>query len=172
MRENTGHNIQNDRSPEDGIKSSRGSRFQEAVLLLNNKLVYRRKRKYRPEEMLLVCPHCLQNSECGFKIILSSVNCKKCGKCSVKDLVEIAERYGIRLHFVAGGRDAVSMVKKPSVKAIVAVGCGKELFSGLLKVLKKDVIAVHNRWPNGPCKDTFVDFSEVEKAVRFLLEEK
>ncbi|MDP8262225.1 MAG: DUF116 domain-containing protein [Candidatus Ancaeobacter aquaticus] len=149
--------------------NSRGSYLQEAILSFNNWRSYRSAHKYTSDQIIVLCPHCLQKSDCPHKIIVNAANCKKCGKCSVKDLVEITDRYDIRIHFVAGGREAVRIIKNPETKAIIAVACGKELFLGFLKTSGKHVITVHNVWPHGPCKDTMVDYTEVEEAIQFLI---
>jgi hypothetical protein len=148
--------------------SSRGSFIEESVLSLNRWRVFRGTKTYLPEEVIVLCPHCLQNSACACKILVDAKNCRRCGKCSIKDLVEVAARYQAPIHFVAGGREAVRLVKQPAVKAIVAVACGKELFAGLLKAFGKRIVTVHNEWPHGPCKDTFVDYRKVEEALRLL----
>lgn len=149
--------------------SSKGSFLEESVIALNRWRGARGGKRYAAGEMIVLCPHCLQNSACSFKIIVDAKNCRRCGKCSVKDLVEVTARYGVPVYFVAGGREAIRLVKQPAVKAIVAVACGKELFAGLLKSLPKRVVTVHNEWPHGPCKDTFVDHRHVEEAIRALL---
>lgn len=149
--------------------ASKGSFLEESVLALNRLRASRGKKKYLPGEVIVLCPHCLQNSACAYKILVDAKNCRRCGKCSIKYLVEVTARCGVPLHFVAGGREAVRLVKQPAVKAVVAVACGKELFAGLLKTLPKMVVTVHNEWPHGPCKDTFVDYKNVEEAVRLLL---
>lgn len=147
---------------------SKGTFFEESVLALNRWRASRGKKKYLPQEIIVLCPHCLQNSECTFKILIDAKNCRRCGKCAIKNVVEVTARYGVPLHFAAGGREAVRLVKQPAVKAVVAVACGKELFAGLLKTLPKMVVTVHNEWPHGPCKDTFVDWKRVEDAIRLL----
>jgi len=149
--------------------TSKGSFLEEAVIALNRWRTARGRKKYQPQEVIVLCPHCLQYSECPCKILLDARNCRRCGKCSIKDLVEVTARYRVALHFAAGGREAVRLVKQPGVKAIVAVACGKELFAGLLKTAPKRVITVHNEWPHGPCKDTFVAYRHVEEALRSLL---
>lgn len=47
--------------------------------------------------------------------------------------------------------------------------CERDLLSGLRdNVTKIPIIAIPNRQPGGPCRNTLVDVAEVEPAVQFL----
>jgi len=83
--------------------------------------------------------------------------------------LDLAERYGIQVFLATGGRRAVARARDAGVKAIVAVACGKELRAGVFACLPKAILARTIAWPCGPCKDTTVEMSEVEAAVRWFL---
>ena len=138
-------------------------------LTLSNALTRLRRKRVRPENLLLIFPHCLQNSECDCKIVADPRNCKHCGRCKVKDLVDLAERYGVQISAAAGGRLALQRLQNDDVHAVVAVACELELRQGVFKSFPKPVLAVPNLRPHGPCVDTDVDMTKVEDAVRFFL---
>ena len=135
-----------------------------------NKLRLRglKKKKVKPANLMLLFPLCLQNSECPQKIINDLANCKRCGKCGVKDIQELGERYGIPVAIASGGGMALERARAKNVRAIVAVACEKELRAGIRAVFPKPVVAIPNKRPKGPCKDCLVDLAQVEKAVREL----
>jgi hypothetical protein len=83
--------------------------------------------------------------------------------------LDLADRYGVKLFVATGGRRAAERASRDDVKAIVAVACEKELRAGLFAALPKPVLATGIDWPCGPCKDTTVDFEQVEEAVRWFL---
>ncbi|HRZ86927.1 MAG TPA: DUF116 domain-containing protein [bacterium] len=147
----------------------RGSFIEEGLISFNRWRVSRRRHAFRADEIAVICPHCLQYSECTVKILNDATKCRRCGRCSIKDLVEITSAQKVPIYFVSGGRQAIRLLKDPSVKAVVAVACGKELFAGLLRSGGKTVVTVRNVWPHGPCKDTSVDASQVAKAIADLL---
>lgn len=144
--------------------------MKSALIKLNNWQVKKRNIKVKPDEILVLCPRCLQNHTCGQDVITDVHNCKRCGKCQVMDLVELCDELGVRLRFATGGGMAVKMVKDPTVKAVVAIACEKELFMGLLTTIPKPVLAVKNVLPHGPCLDTGVSVDQVRAALEELIE--
>lgn len=128
-----------------------------------------KKKRINPGDLLLLFSHCLQNSECPNKIVNDLANCKRCGKCVVKDILELRERSGIKVAVSSGGEMALEKVKLIQPKAIVAIACDKELRLGIKGVFPRPVCAIPNKRPKGPCKDCMVEFSEVEKAVQSLI---
>ncbi len=129
-----------------------------------------RKKKMPPENVLILFSHCLQNSECPQKIIRDLQLCKRCGKCTIKGLLELSERYGVKCVVASGGVMAMEKVKSGSVKGIVAIACEKELKEGIKGIFPKPVVAVPNLRPKGPCKDCQVELAEVERSIKSLLE--
>jgi hypothetical protein len=138
------------------------------VSLLNG-VTRLRKARCKPEELLVLLPSCLQNSQCEQPVRTDVQACRRCGRCKIKDCLELAEEYGVRCAVATGGRLALELCKDEKVKAIVAVACEKELKEGLLGVFPKPVLGVINLRPNGPCCDTDVDLEELEQAIAYLL---
>jgi len=141
----------------------------KAVVALNNLSVRLRRTRCRPDQVLVLFAACLQRSECDRRLDGGLSNCARCGKCAVSRFLDLADRYGVRVSRATGGRQAAARAHDPGVKAIVAVACDKELRAGLLACLPKAVLARTIAWPCGPCKDTTVEMSEVEAAVRWFL---
>ena len=143
--------------------------IDKQVVSLNNLIVKLKKKKCPPEGLLILFPHCLQNTKCKQNIKNDLSECKRCGKCKVKNLIELSEKYGVSIAVASGGRLALERVKAKEVRGVVAIACEKELRIGIMASIPKDVIAVPNARPNGYCKDTDVYLDEVEKAVeRFV----
>ena len=135
----------------------------------SNAMTRWRRPRPAPEELLLLLPHCLQWSECRQDVESDIGSCRRCGKCRIGALAAQAEKHGVRAVVVGGGRRAVQEVRRPGVRAVVAVACDKELAAGILATLPKPVLAVHNARPCGDCCNTTVDVDEVEKALAWML---
>ena len=92
---------------------------------LNNMMTRLRKKKCPPEGLLLLFPHCIQNSNCKQNIKHEINECIRCGKCKVKDLLELSEEYGISIAVASGGRIALKRVMAKEVQGVVAIACEK-----------------------------------------------
>jgi len=145
---------------------SRKEGFQVFVIKLNNRLV--RTGCYRASTLLLLLPHCLQTTECEVRITHNILNCKRCGKCEIRDLIKISEDNKLRLFVATGGTIARRVVKEVRPDAIIAVACERDLSSGLVDIFPLPVIGILNERPFGPCVNTRVDLAKVREAIAFF----
>jgi len=136
----------------------------------NNVMVNASGRRYLPENVLILLPHCLQYSECGYKITNNTENCRRCGRCSIGEILKIAEEKGIEVCIVTGGTAARNIVKRINPELIFAVACERDLTSGIVEVGKIPVIGLINDRPNGPCYNTTVDVVILKQRLDEILE--
>lgn len=142
-------------------------RIQHAFVTINNELVISACRNGQvPERILLLMPHCLQYSECPVKVTYKAENCKRCGKCSIKRLLELAEEYGASISIATGGTIARRVVKETKPDLIIAVACERDLTSGIQDTVPLPVYGIFNRRPYGPCFNTQVDLEAVEMVLK------
>ncbi|MDD5491657.1 MAG: DUF116 domain-containing protein [bacterium] len=137
------------------------------LIKLNNSL--RRKGKGKAEKILILTPSCLQNKDCKNNVIEDAKNCLKCGKCKVKNLLELSEKYKIKLAVVTGGRLARQVLSEIKADTVIAVACEKELSNGIIDTYPVAVHAVINQRPFGPCVNTDVSIQEVESIIQSIL---
>ena len=145
-------------------------RVRRSFVAINNQLVLAEAKKVRPEKLLILLPHCLQNHECTVRITGSVENCKRCGKCKIKDLEAFSEKYNVPIAVATGGTLARRIVveKKPDI--IIGVACERDLTSGIQDSYPIPVFGILNQRPFGPCYDTDVDLELVEKGIITFLE--
>jgi uncharacterized protein len=136
---------------------------------VNNILVNSKGGRFRPEQVLVLLPHCLQNSECGLKITNDISNCKRCGKCCIADIAKIAEEKHVMFAVVTGGTVARKITEQRKPKLILSVACERDLTSGIVDVGKIPVIGIINERPHGPCLNTFVDADSLRKTLDDVL---
>lgn len=134
-----------------------------------NQVVRTKKFDLKPEEILILTPHCLQNAKCPHKITIDTNNCRECGLCNIGDLLKIKKEIGVELVVATGGTLARKAIIEKRPKAIVAVACERDLTSGIQDVKHLPVIGVLNKRPNGPCYNTQVDLEKVKEAIDFFL---
>ncbi len=142
---------------------------QHAYVAVNNELVlaqYRNGR--RPKSILLLLPHCLQDKDCTVKITYRAENCKRCGKCRIKGLLELAEQYGASMAVATGGTIARRIVIERRPDLIIAVACERDLTSGIQDTTPLPVYGIFNQRPFGPCLNTQVALDRVESVLKEL----
>jgi len=124
--------------------------------------------KYKPEELLILLPRCMQNSECKYNVVNNMENCSSCGKCDIKAIRETIAGTGIKAAVVTGGTQARALVKKHNPKMIIAVACERELISGIFDVPACEVIGFINERPEGPCLNTRVSVANLAVTLKNL----
>ncbi|GAA0091599.1 DUF116 domain-containing protein [Paraclostridium bifermentans] len=145
--------------------------IRKVYIKLNNNYIYSNRYKIKPEDILILIPHCIQKSECKLKITTNVRNCKSCGLCNVKDLIDLQDKYNVQVFIATGGTLARKKIKETRPKAVVAVACERDLTAGVQDIRQVPVLGVFNKRPNGPCVDTKIDENEVENAIKFFIGE-
>ncbi len=145
-------------------------RVQQSFIELNNHLVQSNHDRTRPNKLLILLPHCIQNFDCQVKITGNIRNCKGCGKCEIKDLIELSDQYQVKIAVATGGTLARRIIVDNRPEAIVAVACELDLTSGIQDTYPIPVIGILNERPHGPCINTKVDIQKVRQAILDFLE--
>lgn len=140
----------------------------KSFVSVNNYLVKSKEIVLPGSEVMILLPHCLQNSDCPHKITIDIKNCKGCGKCKIGDLKKIAEKYKVTLKVATGGTLARKYIQENRPRAVLAIACERDLSSGIQDATGIPVLGVLNCRPNGPCFNTDVDLEQVEKALKSI----
>ncbi len=140
--------------------------YQRLIISLNNKLIKRE--RPRAEKILLLLPHCLQMNECNIRLTYNIYNCERCGRCEIKDLIQIADENHLSLFVATGGSLARRIVNEVKPEAVVAVACENDLSSGIADTYPLPILGIPNERPFGPCLNTNVDLGKVKEAIEFF----
>lgn len=141
-------------------------RLVRAFVNMNNDIVRDLMRSSRPEKLLVLLPHCLQLDDCALKLTNDIGRCVGCGRCDIKELVELAERYNLAINVATGGTVARRIVKETKPDVILAVACERDLLSGIQDTYPLPVIGFCNRRPNGECRSTRVNVELIEDEIK------
>ena len=152
------------RIPQDSIRAS--------FIEMNNSLVKSSVGLVPGDRLLLLLPHCLQSFQCPHRVTAEVRNCRHCGGCEIADLIDMCDRYGVKMAIATGGTLARRVIVETRPRAIVAVACERDLTSGIQDSYPIPVIGILNERPYGPCRDTRVDLALVESAIAFFLKAK
>lgn len=145
-------------------------KVRNSFIKVNNQLVLSESRQFAASDILLLMPHCLQNSTCDMRLTYDIDNCKRCGRCPIKGLLEISEDYGVHLAIATGGTIARRIVVKTRPRLILAVACERDLASGIQDTYPIPVYGILNERPKGPCLDTQVGLEHVREALELFLD--
>ncbi len=143
--------------------------IQHSFIAVNNRLVVNRSLRSAAKEVLLLLPHCLQHDLCDYKITRDPHNCRRCGKCQVPEILDLAGEKGLAMEIVTGGTLARQAVEKHRPRAIIAVACERDLSSGILDSFPLPVYGVVNERPEGPCFNTRVNMSVLQETLDSIL---
>lgn len=138
---------------------------QASFIKVNNELVKGEGHVYPAHKILLLMPHCIQNSRCKYRLTYDLDNCQRCGLCSLSGLLNLRDKYGINLAIATGGTIARRIVVEHRPRLIIAVACERDLASGIQDTYPIPVFGILNNRPHGPCLDTSLSLAQVEWAI-------
>ena len=150
----------------------REGRLSRAYISFINYLTLRERLSLRPEEVLILAPHCLQWDQCPHKITRTIENCRRCGRCPVGAIAALARREGSSFAVATGGTLARQIAAQARPKAIIAIACERDLISGMADVAPMPVVGLLNKRPFGPCFNTDVDVGALGRVLHQLTGER
>lgn len=139
--------------------------LQQSFIALNNQLVRAKKIRVRPDQALILLPHCIQLFDCAIKITGDVNKCARCQRCDISGLAELAQERGLDIAVATGGTLARKLIVEKRPKFILAVACERDLTSGIRDSYPLPVIGVLNHRPHGPCFNTTIILDEVRRAL-------
>ena len=154
------------------IFNYRKEEIRRVYIKANNGYVLSHGKKVLPEKLLVILPHCLQWSECNYRIREGLNECRECLRCDLGKIKELIKKHGVIVTLATGGTSARKAVKDLKPHFVIAVACERDLSSGIMDVRGLPVYGILNRRPNGPCKDTFVDTEEIENMIKYFTKEQ
>jgi uncharacterized protein len=126
-------------------------RLANSFLKIHNMIIGTRPTRTEPEKLLLLMPRCLT-------------------KENNSRLRELRDRYRFRMATVGGGTEARLKIKEVHPRIIIAIACERDLISGFREINPYiPVIGFPNQRPEGPCKNTCVDLTQIEQAIKNCL---
>ncbi len=128
-------------------------RIGNSFIKVSNSLILTTRWKISRNKILILLPRCLR-----YPI--------------QKQILSIANKYQCLIYTVPGGELARKIIAEQKPSAVIGVACERDLMSGMRDVHHIPVIGIPNQRPEGPCKNTTVDYQKIEDAVKFFLGSK
>ncbi len=121
--------------------------------------------KVEIKDRAIFLPHCLRSSKCPANLTGEGLICMHCGECEIGHFIDDLHEMGYRVFVVPGSTFIGRMVKKYSPRAIIGVGCLREIKDGLefADRIGVAVMGVINRTDG--CIETLADWPELLKVA-------
>jgi len=121
-------------------------------------------------ERILLLPQCLRSRECPAELGEYGYECQECGKCNLKEVIQMAKNLGYRGTFILpGGSIAKKIFLKAKPKACLGVACFKELVLGSFLAEKLGVAGQGVALLRDGCVNTLVDWKSLNDALHLHL---
>jgi hypothetical protein len=143
--------------------------IRQSFVAMNNSLVTSQRCRVKPDRLLILLPHCLQLFDCEIKVTGDINKCVRCGRCDIKGLAALAEKYQVDISVATGGTLARKVIVEKRPKLVVAVACERDLTSGIKDCYPLPVIGILNQRPFGPCLNTSVDVGKIDEALQSVM---
>ncbi len=129
-------------------------RISNSFIKVHNVVLRAYANKLNFERVLVLLPRCLER---GVR----------------KEVLDRVDRLGVKTVTASGGEEARKAIREHRPTVILAIACERDLISGLKDVADKiPVLAVPNRRPQGPCKNTQLAIDELDEALSFIGDKK
>jgi hypothetical protein len=98
----------------------------------------------------------------------------RCLKKEIRnEILNRVNKNGYKVVTAGGGEQAREAIREYQPTFILALACERDLMSGITDVAEKiPVLAIPNKRPEGPCKNTEVYLSELDETLKFIDESR
>lgn len=129
-------------------------RVGNSFIKMHNLITESFAKKLNTSRLLILLPRCLKKEARG--LLLNRINGGNVNVCTV-----------------AGGEEARETIRHYRPTLILAIACERDLMSGLKDVAERiPVLAIPNRRPEGPCKNTDFSVTELDEALQCIHDSK
>jgi uncharacterized protein len=125
-------------------------RVGNSFIKVHNLMLKSHAAELRTDTFLVLLPRCLE-------------------KEARRQVMERANGRAVQVVTAAGGEEARKAIKQYGPSLILAIACERDLISGIRDVAEKiPVLAIPNKRPEGPCKNTRVYLKDLDDALSFI----
>jgi hypothetical protein len=125
-------------------------RVGNSFIKVHNLMLKSHARVLKGDVLLILLPRCLE-------------------KETRRQVVERVNGRAVQIVTAAGGEEARKAIRQHNPSLILAVACERDLISGIKDVAERiPVLAIPNKRPEGPCKNTCLHLSDLDEALKFI----
>lgn len=125
------------------------------------------------DRRLLLLPKCLRHSkECDGEIDELGLLCHKCGKCTIPNMEDRAEQFGVMSLVAEGFTTVIDLIENQVIDAVIGISCLDSLEKAFPMLVNHAVPGVAVVLNNSGCTDTTVDVPYVIQLMEATSEKE
>ncbi len=150
-------------------------RLADLIYITMKNITYRKAWENAPvEKRVVFLPQCLRSSKnCKAELTNKGYVCKRCGSCSINEILDFAEKLGYKhVYVVPGGSMVYRILKEIEVSAALGVACVVELCEASERLSSKGFPHQCVPLKRAGCVDTEVDVEKVKNVLSMGVNEE
>jgi hypothetical protein len=125
-------------------------RVSNSFIKVHNLMLRSHASELKTDTLLILLPRCLDRE-------------------ARREIIERANGKKIEVVTASGGEEARKAIREHKPSLILAIACERDLVSGIKDVAQRiPVLAIPNKRPEGPCKNTRVCLGDLDEAFNFI----
>jgi uncharacterized protein len=125
-------------------------RVGNSFIKVHNLMLRNHALELKEDTLLILLPRCLERD-------------------ARRQIIERANKRAAQVVTAAGGEEARKAIKQYRPSLILAIACERDLISGIKDVAERiPVLAIPNKRPEGPCKNTRIHLEDLDEALSFI----
>ncbi|MFQ5670317.1 MAG: DUF116 domain-containing protein [Acidobacteriota bacterium] len=135
----------------------------------NNAAVRSLYRRRKPENILILLPHCVVYSRCPKKVVKDLSRCTDCDLCQMEGILGLSDRSRLPTGIAVRSAEAYSQARALGPDLTLAVACDDRLVKGITRVPELPAFALPLHLPEESCHDNLVDMGGLREAMSYFL---
>jgi uncharacterized protein len=152
------------------LVGSNGKQFTHFFVRLHNSLALRSFQETPVGTRAVFFPQCLRSALCPARLGPEGLECRKCGRCRLNDVISELEGLGYKVFIVPGSSFVKRMVRQHRPQAIIGIGCLIEIKEGLQMCDQIGLVGMGVVQSSDGCIETTLNWHELHRIARLGLE--
>ncbi len=135
----------------------------------NNAAVRALYRRRKPDNVMVLLPHCVIWTRCPKKVVKDLARCTDCDLCQMEEILGLSDRASLPVGIAIRSAEAYSQARGMGPDLTLAVACDDRLVKGITRVPELPAFGLPLHLPREACHDNLVDLGGLREAVAYFV---
>jgi hypothetical protein len=135
----------------------------------NNAAVRALYRRRKPDNVMILLPHCVIWTRCPKKVVKDLARCTDCDLCQMEEILGLSDRASLPVGIAIRSTEAYTQARGMGPDLTLAVACDDRLVKGITRVPELPAFGLPLHLPKEACHDNLVDLRGLQEAVAYFL---